>query len=185
MPTQHLSSSLILNCHDVVKWGNSSTKKVILIFFIIIHIFNPAHLNHQLLMYHIIYLSSAIIPFSDIELKELLVKARNFNSTQNITGILFYKEGYFLQAIEGNKERVISLFETIKKDKRHKNIITLFDEDIQSRSYPEWSMSYPDPKLEESAIPEGYDNLLNKDTTKYDLDNYSLKVRAFMRRFVA
>lgn len=138
-----------------------------------------------MLMYHIIYLSTAVTHFSEEELKELLIKARKFNTTQNITGILFYKEGYFLQAIEGNKERVISLFENIKKDKRHKNVITLFDEDIVSRSYPEWSMAYPDPNIENTDLPEGYNNLLNKDTSSPDLVNYSLKVRAFMRRFVA
>jgi hypothetical protein len=134
-------------------------------------------------MYHIIYLSSAVTFFSKDELKELLVKARKFNLKLNITGILFYNDGNFLQAIEGDKKDVQALFEKIKSDPRHKQIVTLFSESINAREYPEWSMAYRDLHLSKD-IHEGYNSLLNKNWLKADLHYYSKKVRAFMSTFI-
>ncbi|MFT6867445.1 MAG: hypothetical protein ACJA08_002288 [Cyclobacteriaceae bacterium] len=66
-------------------------------------------------MHHIIYMSSAVTLFSDNALKDLLSKARKYNLQINITGILLYKDGNFLQAIEGDKNNVEALFKKNRK----------------------------------------------------------------------
>jgi|TARA_B110000259_G_scaffold153984_1_gene174455 hypothetical protein len=134
-------------------------------------------------MHHIIYISTAVTHFTDIELKELLVTSRNYNLKESITGVLFYNDRCFLQAIEGDEKNVRSLYTRIKNNKNHKGIITLFDEKIDSRKYPEWSMAYQDLSLTDLVIPKGYDNLLNRNFTESDLNNYSLKVRVFIKSF--
>jgi hypothetical protein len=134
-------------------------------------------------MHHIIYISTAVTHFTDIELKELLVTSRNYNLKESITGVLFYNDRCFLQAIEGDEKNVRSLYTRIKNNKNHKGIITLFDEKIDSRKYPEWSMAYQDLSLTDLVIPKGYDNLLNRNFTESDLNNYSLKVIVFIKSF--
>ena len=52
----------------------------------------------------IIYLSTATKSMTDVEIEDLLVSARKFNATQNVTGILFYLDGNFVQYIEGTED---------------------------------------------------------------------------------
>ena len=42
-------------------------------------------------MYRIMYLSRAVVKFSNEELEELLLKARQNNSKRNVTGLLILK----------------------------------------------------------------------------------------------
>lgn len=93
-------------------------------------------------MYRIMYLSTAIVRFTDEELEELLVIARKNNSTLNVTGLLIIKGRSFLQCLEGPKEAVNEIFEKIKLDKRHNSIIELIEEDEGQRYFPDWSMGY-------------------------------------------
>lgn len=48
-------------------------------------------------MYHLIYASSASKPFSQLELDDLLIKARQNNIRLGITGMLIYRDGNFIQ----------------------------------------------------------------------------------------
>ncbi|MFT6867446.1 MAG: hypothetical protein ACJA08_002289 [Cyclobacteriaceae bacterium] len=71
----------------------------------------------------------------------------------------------------------------IEKSPLHKSIMTLFNEEIESREYPEWSMAYRDLKTSKTDMLDGYNDLLNRNYSKEDLDKYSIKVRAFMGIF--
>ncbi len=51
-------------------------------------------------LYCIVYLSSATNLMTDAEIEALLVSARNSNAAQNITGVLMYLDGNFVQCIE-------------------------------------------------------------------------------------
>lgn len=93
-------------------------------------------------MYRIMYLSTALVKFSDNELEELLVVARKNNSSKNVTGLLILKGRTFLQCLEGNKEDVLEIFEKIKKDERHDSIIELIEENEEKRYFPNWYMGY-------------------------------------------
>jgi hypothetical protein len=53
-------------------------------------------------LYHLLYVISAVKPFSDSELVEMLVKTRAKNISLEITGMLLYKDGNFLQVMEGD-----------------------------------------------------------------------------------
>jgi hypothetical protein len=52
-------------------------------------------------MFRIVYVSAASEPFSDQQLKELLQKSRQNNVAAGITGMLLYKDGTFMQTLEG------------------------------------------------------------------------------------
>ncbi len=97
-------------------------------------------------MYRILYTSSATKIFEDKELEEILEKSRTNNQKKEVTGLLIVKGRTFLQCLEGEKDDVLSIYEKISNDERHTNIIDLFEEDIDERLFPKWSMGYKNVK---------------------------------------
>ena len=93
-------------------------------------------------MHQIIYLSSSREYLSPEQINELLSKSRENNLKNNITGVLLYFDGDFLQVLEGPKTAVLELFEKIKKDERHTGIITVFNKGITEKHFPEWNMGF-------------------------------------------
>jgi Sensors of blue-light using FAD len=86
-------------------------------------------------MYRLIYLSTVSdSSISDSDLNELLVSSQKKNRENDISGILLHINGEFIQVLEGTKEAVLDLFEIIKRDKRHKNVIA-FDEKVVTKRY--------------------------------------------------
>lgn len=50
---------------------------------------------------------------------------RTNNERAGITGMLLYKDGNFMQLLEGEKEAVLRLHKNIIVDPRHKGFLTL------------------------------------------------------------
>ena len=93
-------------------------------------------------MYRLMYLSTATVKFTDEEYEALLDVARKNNQEKNVTGLLIIKGRSFLQCLEGNKEDVIFIYEKIKDDDRHTDIIQVVEEEDDQRYFPNWSMGY-------------------------------------------
>ena len=114
-------------------------------------------------MHKIIYFSSATKPLNEEEINLLLAKAHHYNLEKGITGVLLYLEGDFLQVLEGRKIDVVHLFNKIKKDSRHKLIITIFDNEINKRQFPEWSMGFHSSTYEKLRNIKGLEQLEKRD----------------------
>jgi len=108
---------------------------------------------HSFLMHHIIYLSWAAHPFSDEQLQTLLQTARSHNAQVDVTGILVYGNGCFLQVLEGEEATVRQLYDQIKQDNRHRNVTAYADKAVAQRAFAEWSMAY------EAATPQQFEEL--------------------------
>lgn len=93
-------------------------------------------------MFRIMYMSTAIQEFTNKDLEELLEKAKSNNAKVDVSGLLVVKGRTFIQCLEGPKEAVETIFEKIKNDERHKDIIELIEENAQSRFFPNWDMGY-------------------------------------------
>lgn len=89
-----------------------------------------------------VYLSAASHLMSADELLEILHIARRNNSERNVTGMLLYRNGYFMQALEGEKEDVYAIFEKIATDDRHHHVLTIYNEEIEQREFSEWTMGF-------------------------------------------
>jgi len=92
----------------------------------------------------VVYVSAATKPFTPADLRDLLLKARTFNSSVNISGLLLYHEWSFFQILEGVEEQVLPLFAHIGKDKRHNNVLLLSREQVEERNFGAWSMGFVD-----------------------------------------
>jgi len=93
-------------------------------------------------LYYLIYVSSAVRLMKESDLAELLNQSRENNSRRNITGMLLYKDGSFMQAIEGEEADVRGLLNKISEDSRHQGIITLLQGALQERQFGKWSMAF-------------------------------------------
>lgn len=92
-------------------------------------------------MYYLIYVSSAAFPMSSDDLLFLLEQSREKNRRLGVTGMLVYMGGSFMQMLEGDKQVVLELFETIKHDSRHKGVIQVMAGD-KHRNFEDWSMGF-------------------------------------------
>lgn len=93
-------------------------------------------------MLRVIYVSSAIAPFSENQLDELLATSRRNNLATDITGLLLYKDGNFMQTLEGPDQAVQELMAKIRSDPRHHHFTTLMEGPILERSFGNWTMGF-------------------------------------------
>ncbi len=88
------------------------------------------------------YLSSAPTLLTGEDIERILSASRTNNERRGITGMLLYREGNFLQILEGEREAIEALYAIIERDPRHRRIIRLFTHEILARDFPEWSMGF-------------------------------------------
>lgn len=82
------------------------------------------------------------------DLNHILSCSREFNSNNQINGVLYYADGSFFQCLEGEKLSVTYLFEKIKTDIRHSNITDFGFDPISEISFKKWSMKYVQKKTD-------------------------------------
>ncbi len=90
----------------------------------------------------LVYTSTATEPIDDAKLLDILTVARRNNKLLDITGMLLHKDGYFIQALEGEQTTVESLYETIKADPRHSRVHKMYSRPIRERSFGNWEMGF-------------------------------------------
>ena len=112
-------------------------------------------------MYRLLYLSAATELFSKAQLVDLLSKARLKNQDLGVTGILLYKDGDFLQLIEGERTAVERLYSKIKADPRHTEITVLLAQECTERLFSDWSMAFRDLTDPELKKTPGYSDFMN------------------------
>lgn len=88
------------------------------------------------------YASSASIPFSATALVDLLAVSRRNNARNDVSGLLVYCGGNFLQALEGPEDAVRATLQRITGDNRHGAIDILLEEKPQQRIFADWSMAF-------------------------------------------
>ncbi len=93
-------------------------------------------------MIRLSYASTAARPMTAAQLLAILQQCYNHNSLNNVTGLLLYGNGTFLQALEGEDDVVGGLYDRIARDERHSAVTCLSRETIEERRYPGWTMEF-------------------------------------------
>ncbi|MBY0231870.1 MAG: BLUF domain-containing protein [Gemmataceae bacterium] len=112
-------------------------------------------------MHSLVYVSSAVEPFSRADLVALLDQSRTRNEAAGITGLLLYKDGNFMQALEGEKEAVEATHARIERDPRHRGLIVLLRGPAPERRFAGWSMAFRDLSGGAGTDAPGYSPFLN------------------------
>lgn len=113
-------------------------------------------------MINLIYGSAAVKPMSTEELVELLHKARIKNQSLNITGMLLYKGGNFLQVLEGEEKVVRELYAVIEKDPRHHSVELIAVRSVKERMFSDWEMGFTNLDTEKNINVPGYTEYLQE-----------------------
>ena len=90
----------------------------------------------------ICYLSSASENLTLEGIKGLMENVKMFNDTNTVGGILIYSDHTFFQVIEGKHDTVTALFNRIKKDNRHYNILKILEITSMEKKFRKYSTNF-------------------------------------------
>lgn len=90
-------------------------------------------------MHQICYMSRATT-FDEAVIRAIVEVAQARNQADEITGLLLSDGTRYLQAIEGEEERLRACYDRIRRDPRHHDIVTVSDQRIEQRQFGNWSM---------------------------------------------
>ena len=88
----------------------------------------------------LVYVSSAVQSVGDAQLLHLLERARLRNTRCEVTGLLLFDAGNFMQYIEGPPSGLSEVYEHIKRDPLHTGLIELCRERPAQRAFGKWAM---------------------------------------------
>lgn len=86
------------------------------------------------------YKSIATAVPSPADLHGLVGRARARNRSLNVTGMLLYEKGSFLQTLEGSPTQLDALWSSIKRDTRHGHIEVLSEHIAPARLFSNWDL---------------------------------------------
>ena len=128
----------------------------------------------------LIYVSTAVQLMQPGEVVELLRMARARNEELDVSGLLLYADGNFIQVIEGAPVHVEQLFRRIKRDPRHGRFIVLLDHMAEHRDFDGWRMGFEQPSMREMRELIGLADLNHPDAALRLLDSFR---RTILHRF--
>ena len=94
-------------------------------------------------LYQLVYTSRKQPSCNNVEIDKILDSCKRNNGSKDITGVLLHTDQNFIQYLEGPKE-IINLYDLIKEDKRHMNVVLLSYRITKKRFFPSWQMGYKD-----------------------------------------
>ena len=107
----------------------------------------------------LLYVSTAAHRLCPEELNHLLERAQARNAREQVTGVLLYSHGNFMQYLEGSAAGIATVYEAIKADRLHHGIIELMHEPIATREFAEWTMAFRSVSAFGMSSPEKFDQL--------------------------
>lgn len=96
-----------------------------------------------------IYASRASEIFIPTDIVTILESSNRNNLPMDLTGVLFFQNGFFLQALEGPRSAVNQLYQRLLDDPRHDDVEVLSSTDISDdrRLFGQWTMKNVAPHL--------------------------------------
>ena len=92
------------------------------------------------MLVRLLYASRATRPITPGAHESILEQSRAHNPKLGITGVLCYSDDVFIQVLEGGRDEVCELYNTIARDDRHQNVRILSFEEIRERRFGNWTM---------------------------------------------
>ena len=134
-------------------------------------------------LYTIVYASTATKEMSDDDLLLILEKSRTFNQLNGVTGLLLYREGFFIQVLEGEENIIDTLYEKIEHDIRHYNPLLIFKRPITERHFGQWAMGFRSPDLDALKKISGFSDYIHSPKSK-NVDDFSIMFESEITRLL-
>jgi len=131
----------------------------------------------------LLYLSNAKPELKQAELDRILEVSRKNNPSRDITGLLVFANGVFIQVLEGPSNEVTNLFETICDDTRHQEVAMLGEYVGQERIFSKWSMGFLQSTFDELTRITDSPNMIGRDDVLSLLSNDETEAVRFLKKF--
>lgn len=93
-------------------------------------------------LFALTYLSRATRDLLPEELDSILLQARLFNASEQVTGVLLYGDDRFFQLLEGSEASVRKAFDRVCRAQAHEGIRVLSEGPIEERFFDSWHMGF-------------------------------------------
>jgi hypothetical protein len=134
-------------------------------------------------MFSLTYVSTASRTMQDSDLDALLRESREWNKSHSLSDLLLYKDGFFMQFLEGEKDEVMTILSKIKRDPRHHSMFVIFHEEREVREFSAWSMGFarldPNPGSALNGYTELFELPFNSDKFLENPTNALQLLRSF------
>jgi hypothetical protein len=130
-----------------------------------------------------VYVSNASQDFTKADLRSLLQEIRQKNTELGVTGMLLYKDGSFMQVVEGEQEVVARLLEVIQRDSRHTGFQVILHALSEERLFSEFSMGFRDLREQSATKTPGYSDFMNTPLTDADFSECPSRCMKLMLLF--
>lgn len=104
----------------------------------------------------VIYRSRTVSPQADLDLFYLLAHARQRNDALGLSGLIIYDRGFFFQWLEGGNVALGKVWNSIRRDPRHQDVLVLADQTIPVRLFQDWHMRFAHRDAQHESIVEGF-----------------------------
>ena len=129
----------------------------------------------------LIYTSQATGTADEALMEDILATARSENPKHDITGMLLFGDGTFIQVLEGPTKALDRLVENIRRDARHDGFDVIYEDMVEDRAFSDWSMAYR--VLTPERIEQFGGQLAAHD--QHDLISFLRNDDHFVKRFLA
>ena len=111
----------------------------------------------------LIYTSVATGPENPDLIAAILAASEKNNAAAQVTGLLMFDGERYIQILEGETDRVETLFTVIENDPRHAMLEILHKGSVKHRSFKNWRMAY-------EALPPGLLGELAENMAVYSME---------------
>ncbi|AFY00436.1 BLUF domain-containing protein [Bdellovibrio bacteriovorus] len=123
-------------------------------------------------VFHLVYFSKAAEDLSYTDIREILEVSRRNNARLGITGLLIFRDGYFVQLLEGEEAPVRKVLDAIREDDRNYSVKVLIETIGEERLFPDWSMAFHDGDITTSStnhLIELFESVVSSDLSRRGL----------------
>lgn len=117
-------------------------------------------------MLQLIYVSTATRAMTEDDLEDILRAARSRNKEMDVTGLLLYRDGAFIQVLEGEDDAVQEIYDLIESDERHRGVTLLSTTSIEEREFPNWQMGFRHLGDEDLRDLDGFSSFMDDDVVR-------------------
>jgi len=131
----------------------------------------------------LIYVSQQAIGFNPDSLIQLARRSAERNQERDLSGVLLYCSGTFMQLLEGDSAIVQGAYQTISKDPRHSDVQQLLLKNVDKRMCPTWSMGLMNVDTDLRLNRERLERLVRDVREHTDTRAYGVEARILLQDF--
>lgn len=96
------------------------------------------------MLWSLTYISRALVDRHSVDILDIARASMRNNAALGLTGALYFDDRQFYQVLEGERSTLREMFERIRRDTRHSDVVLLHEGEIARPQFPEWSMKFID-----------------------------------------